>query len=56
MDTSKSLEMQSTADNQKEVDRMATGFLSETKWVLRTEMFVSNLEKSCKHFLFSEHN
>ena len=56
MDTSKSWEMQSTADNQKEVDRMATGLLSQTEWVSRTETFVSNLEKSCKHFRFSEHN
>jgi hypothetical protein len=56
MDTSKSLEMQSTVDNQEEGDRMATGLLSQTEWVSRTETFVSNLEKSCKNFPFSEHN
>jgi len=52
MDTSKSLEMQSTVDNQKEVDRTATSLLSQTKWVSRTETYVSNLEKICKHFPF----
>jgi len=46
MDTSKSLEMHPTADNQKEADKMATGLLSQTKWVSRTETYVSNLGKS----------
>ena len=40
MDTSKSLELRSTADKQKEVDRMATGLLSLTKWVSRTGTYV----------------